>query len=91
MNQSYVTWRLTFSVLASIGLYSVLYRENKFYRFFEHLFLGLAAGWTMVTLWTETLYDMWWSKMLGSHPEPGATSASIPGYWAKRFVTWACA
>jgi hypothetical protein len=82
MNQTYLTWRLTFSVLASIGLYSVLYRENKFYRFFEHLFLGLAAGWTMVTLWTETLYDMWWLKMVGNHPEVGKTTGAIPGYWA---------
>jgi hypothetical protein len=82
MNQSYLTWRLTFSVLASVGLYSVLYRENKFYRFFEHLFLGLASGWTMVTLWSETLYDMWWSKMVGNHPETGATAGALPGYWA---------
>ena len=83
MNQVYENWRLTFSVIATIGLYSVLYRENKFYRFFEHLFLGLASGWTMVALWTETLYDMWWTPMVGSHADKIAkTGSDVPGYWA---------
>ena len=79
--ETYLDWRLTFSVLATIGLYSVLYRENKFYRFFEHLFLGLAAGWTIVSLWSETLDDLWWNKMVGSHAENGQ-GANLPGYWA---------
>lgn len=72
--------KLTIGVIATVGLYTVLYRENKFYRFFEHLFLGLAAGWTMVSLWKDVLYDMWWSKMMGSVAETGAVAA--PGYWA---------
>jgi hypothetical protein len=81
--ETYLDWRLTVSVIATIGLYSVLYRENKFYRLFEHLFLGLAAGWTMVSLWTETLDDLWWNKMMGSHPDPVThQGATIPGYWA---------
>ena len=82
MNQSYMTWRLTFSVIATIGLYSVLYKENKFYRFFEHLFLGLAAGWTMVALWTETLYSQWWSPMVGAHVDAAGKGTAAPGYWA---------
>ena len=83
MNQTYETWRLTFSVIATVGLYSVLYRENKFYRFFEHLFLGLASGYTMVALWTETLYDQWWSPMVGSHMDAVAkTGTDTRGYWA---------
>jgi len=85
--EHYLDWRLTCSVIATVGLYSVLYKENKFYRFFEHLFLGLAAGWTMVTLWTETLYDLWWSKMMGSHPDAVTHQGStLPGYWAYMFL-----
>ena len=57
MNENYLKVRLTIGVLATIGLYSVLYRENKFYRFFEHVFLGLAAGFMIVALWTETLKE----------------------------------
>ena len=41
--------------LATVGLYSILYKENKFYRFWEHLFLGLASGWGLVALWPASL------------------------------------
>lgn len=76
---SYDFWKLTVGVIATIGLYSVLYRENKFYRFFEHMFLGLAAGWTIVALWTETLYDNWWTQMTGRVAE--GTDGGASGYW----------
>lgn len=74
--------KITLGVIATVGLYSVLYKENKFYRFFEHMFLGLAAGYTVVSLWTETLKSSWWDKMIGSGPEAGATGTGTPGYWA---------
>lgn len=73
--------KLAIGVLATIGLYSVLFRENKFYRFFEHIFLGLASGWALVVLWTETLKEKWWDKVVGSAAE-GAGDISQPGYWA---------
>jgi hypothetical protein len=72
----YETLRITFGVLATVGLYSVLYRENKFYRFFEHVFLGLAAGWAVVALWTETLKANWWDKMVGTPAEAGAAGTT---------------
>ena len=28
----------------TLGIYSILYKENKIYRFFEHLYIGLASG-----------------------------------------------
>lgn len=77
---SYLAFRYTISVIASIGLYSVLYRENKFYRFWEHVFLGMAAGWALFTLWAETLYPTWWNKMVGSTPTEGGGEGS-PGYY----------
>ena len=76
----YKLLKLTFGVIATIGLYSVLWKENKFYRFFEHLFLGLAAGWATVILWTETLKDTWWDKMVGTVSESGGIDT--PGFWA---------
>jgi hypothetical protein len=76
----YSLLKLTLGVIATIGLYTVLYRENKFYRFFEHLFVGLAAGYTVIALWTETLKDSWWGKIVGSSAENG--SPGTPGYWA---------
>jgi hypothetical protein len=73
--------KLTVGVIATIGLYTVLYRENKMYRFFEHLFLGLAVGYTIVALWTETLKTSWYDKMVGAQPDTVGTLGT-PGYWA---------
>ncbi len=78
----YTPIKLTAGVLATIGLYCVLYRENKFYRFFEHAFLGLASGWALVALWTEALREKWWDKMVGSGADAAAGNPGAPGYWA---------
>ncbi len=67
-------------VLATIGLLSVLYKENKFYRFFEHIFLGLAAGWSAVAVWTESLREVWWDKLTGVVETTGVVTE--PGRWA---------
>lgn len=84
---SYDAIKMTIGVLATLGLYSVLYRENKFYRFWEHVFLGLAAGWALVTLWIETLYPLWWLKMFGQTLDPANPAATeVPGYWAWAFM-----
>ncbi|MBS1721759.1 MAG: hypothetical protein JSS66_02000 [Armatimonadetes bacterium] len=72
--------KLSCGVLATIGLYSVLYKETKFFRFFEHIFLGLAAGYAMVALWKETLYPQWWLKMVGQLDDKTHLPAT-PGYW----------
>lgn len=80
MFTSYVFWKLTVGVIATFGLYSVLYRETKFFRFFEHLFLGLAAGYTCVALWAETLYGNWYLKMVGTQAAEGQPATE--GYWA---------
>ncbi len=50
-------WLGTFCTL---GLFSILYRENKLYRFFEHLFLGISMGYLMGNVWTDTLRPKWW-------------------------------
>ncbi|HSI71791.1 MAG TPA: hypothetical protein VK934_01325 [Fimbriimonas sp.] len=80
LDEKYLFFKALVGVLATVGLYSVLYRENKFYRFFEHVFLGLAAGWAIVALWTESLYSDWYTKIVGSAGENGAPG--VPGYWA---------
>jgi hypothetical protein len=40
-------WELASTIvagIATIAIFSFLIRENPFYRFFEHLFIGIAAG-----------------------------------------------
>lgn len=78
---NYTFLKVTIGVICTIGLYTVLYRESKFYRFFEHLFLGLAVGFAIVALWTETLKESWWDKMVGAGPDKDAVLGT-PGYWA---------
>lgn len=78
--QTYTLVRLTAGVIAILGLYSVLYRENKFYRFWEHVFLGLAGGWALVALWIESIKPDWYDPMIGRAAEEG--QAGQPGYFA---------
>lgn len=79
---NYDVVKLTCGAAATVGLYSILYRENKLYRLFEHIFVGLAVGYAVVALWRETLYDTWWGKMVGSHIDPVYGGSVSSGYWA---------
>lgn len=85
---SYGTLSKAATVLTIIGLFSVLYKENKFYRFFEHIFLGLASGWAIVTMWVEVGKPLWWDKMVGVIPEAvtGGTAQTEPGQWLYIFL-----
>lgn len=76
---TYLVVKIGLGVLATFALYSVLYKENKLYRTFEHIFLGLAAGYTIVATWKDTLYGDWWLKMLGKTAEAG--TEPVMGYW----------
>ena len=54
------TLSLWVGALCTLGLYTVLYRENKVYRLFEHIFLGLATGYMLAQTWTDMLYKKWY-------------------------------
>jgi hypothetical protein len=55
---------LWIGALCTLGLYSVLYKENRIYRLFEHMFLGLATGYMAATIWTDVLLPKWWMPMI---------------------------
>lgn len=78
--EQYTLIKNAVAVLATVGLYSVLYKENKFYRFWEHVFVGLASGWALVTLWADVLKTQWWERMWGT-PATADAGATM-GYWA---------
>jgi hypothetical protein len=42
--------------VATLAIFTFLINENRFFRFFEHLFVGIAAGFGVVALIRETLY-----------------------------------
>ena len=56
--------KIWFGAACTLGIYSILYKENKIYRFFEHMFIGLASGWSIRTVWVDVLYPNWWSRMI---------------------------
>lgn len=53
--------------VATLALYSLLYRENPIYRLFEHIYLGLAAGYVVVIAWSETIQPKWWEPVTQGH------------------------
>lgn len=63
MNLDAFTWASATVIVAGIAtlaIYSFLIKENGFYRFFEHLFIGIAAGYMPVF----TLKDFLWPKII---------------------------
>ena len=69
---------VTISAILTLGLYSLLYRENKFYRFVEHTFVGLAAGFSMYQIVSEVLYPRWWLPMVACSASATPRSREVP-------------
>jgi hypothetical protein len=62
MNPSVVV--LWAAAIATLGIYTILYRENPISRLFEHIFVGLSAGYLLATTWTLNLEGKWWKPMV---------------------------
>lgn len=54
---------LLLGAFGTMGILSFVFKENKAYRFFEHLFLGLATGYSLALTWTDVLRPQWWDVM----------------------------
>ena len=52
------------TAIATLGVYTILYRENPISRLFEHIFVGLAAGYLILVTWTQNLEAKWWAPMV---------------------------
>lgn len=50
--------------IGTLALFSLIYRENRIYRIFEHLFVGLAAGYMIKITWQDILEKLWWRPMI---------------------------
>ncbi|MCX8053776.1 MAG: hypothetical protein N3B12_08200 [Armatimonadetes bacterium] len=50
--------------VSTFAIYSVLYAENRLYRLFEHIFIGLAAGFGVYITWSQVLAPKWWQPMV---------------------------
>jgi hypothetical protein len=71
---------VTIAAILTIGLYSLLYRENRFYRLVEHIFVGLAAGFSIYQIWAEVVFPQWYQPMMGQEPTGGMPMQV--GHWA---------
>jgi hypothetical protein len=58
------TWIAAFLTLC---VFSFLYKENPFYRFAEHLFVGAAAGYLLAVQWQNVLIPNVWSPLTQKH------------------------
>ena len=62
--------------IATLGIFSFLYRENPFYRMFEHIFTGIGIGLgTMLTIktfiWPMALKPVVWALLRWAKEEGG--------------------
>jgi len=69
------------SALLTLFVFSFLYRDNPLYKFAEHLFVGVSAGYYMVlNFWTVIVTNLWdpLVTMVTKHQAP--FSASLGDY-----------
>jgi len=46
-------------VIATLGVFSYLYKNNTLYRLVQHAALGATIGYTIVLTWTQALWPNW--------------------------------
>ena len=60
----YQQWIKVLGFITTLGIFSVLYKENPVFRFLEHIFIGLAAGYGLVVAWFEAIKPMWYTPLM---------------------------
>ena len=59
MNLSH-EWSVWVAALLTLFIFSFLYKDNPFYKFAEHLFVGVSAGYYIVlNFWTVVVPNLW--------------------------------
>jgi hypothetical protein len=48
----------------TLCIYSFLYKDNPFYRFAEHLFVGVSAGFTIAVAWHQTFMRLIYNPII---------------------------
>jgi hypothetical protein len=53
-------WSVWVAALLTFCIFSFLYRDNPFYKFAEHLFVGVSAGYFIIlNFWTVIVPNLW--------------------------------
>ncbi len=73
---------ITYFVAAActLGIYTVLYRENRLFRLFEHIFIGVAAGYGLAITITEVLDPRWFKPMVTENAALISACDSLVGW-----------
>ncbi len=53
ISSNFMTW---IAAVLTLGIFSFLWRDNPFYRFCEHLFVGVSVGYTISITWYNQVY-----------------------------------
>src|SRR5215471_10680416 len=69
------TWVAAFLTLC---VFSFLYRDNPFYRFAEHLFVGASAGYLLAEQYQNVIIPNVWIPITTSKAAPSLVLAIIP-------------
>jgi hypothetical protein len=70
------------AALLTLCIFSFLYKDNPLYKFAEHLFVGVSAGYYIVlNFWTVIMTNLW-DPLVKSFSNPGAFSAQQGDYRA---------
>ncbi len=69
---------MTVAAFLTLSIFSFLYRDNPFYRFAEHLIVGISAGYWIAILYHTSLTDLWIEPLVDSVSAFGAAGGSIP-------------
>lgn len=59
MSVSHDLW-IWLSAFLTLCIFSFLFKDNPFYRFAEHLFVGTSAGYLIALSWYNTVYPNLW-------------------------------
>jgi len=51
-------------VIVTLAIFSILYKDNPVFRFIEHIYIGLAAGFGVVYLWVNYMQANWFTPMM---------------------------
>jgi len=70
---------MTFAAFLTLSIFSFLYRDNPFYRFAEHLIVGVSAGYWIAILYHTSLTDLWIEPLWATIQSFGAPQGSFMG------------
>jgi len=77
---------MTVAAFLTLCIFSFLYRDNPFYRFAEHLIVGISAGYWIAILYHTSLTDLWIDPLFSSIAAFGNSEGSFFGKFGMLMV-----